>query len=501
MELAHADVLPRPPPLAHSPTHSHTTRTTRALRRQILRAQPANIYEFGARYFAELVEENAAALQAAQQAEMMMGQDGAGQSMFDMNNEELQEFIMDMFLRFDTDQSGYLDRKEFKQLMQSAELGLSKKEIRRVMSEADENDDGVLEYREFVPVMVEIVHGIKAKEAAAREAEMEADEAREAVEMHLLHGMPREELEQMMAGVFQAADADGSGILDRKEFAKCLKSAELGLSRKEINVLLSEVDLDGDGNISYAEFMPLCFNILVERFKDDVLAEAALQSSDALTQMLLEEFEAKERSSQGPDSDGVVLGKMPSSYVKSALTLLSNEMLGLSKLQITSIMSEAKRDDETKLVDYMVFAPTAARMIYSMIDLSSQALRVDAIAKISESEGAQLLHSLNGDTIKHVLKMAFEEADKDGNGTLDQMEIAEVLQALGAGELALKPGEINAMIAAVDANEDGKVTYAELVDFLFDVLTHLERENYIQEVAFSAELDRIEEAEAAAAAQ
>ena len=49
---------------------------------------------------------------------------------------------------------------------------------------------------------------------------------------------------------------------------------------------------DGDGNISYAEFMPLCFNILVERFKDDVLAEAALQSSDALTQMLLEEFEA-----------------------------------------------------------------------------------------------------------------------------------------------------------------------------------------------------------------
>jgi hypothetical protein len=32
------------------------------------------------------------------------------------------------------------------------------------------------------------------------------------------------------------------------------------------------------------------------------------------------------------------------------------------------------------------------------------------------------------------------------------------------------------------------------VDFLFEVLTHLERENYIQEVAFSAELDRLEEA-------
>jgi len=56
----------------------------------------------------------------------------------------------------------------------------------------------------------------------------------------MLHGMPRDELEAMMEGVFKAADGDGSGILDRKEFAKCLKSSELGLSRKEVNLLMSE---------------------------------------------------------------------------------------------------------------------------------------------------------------------------------------------------------------------------------------------------------------------
>lgn len=441
------------------------------------------------------MEENAAALAAAQMAEQQGGE--ASQSIFDMDNAELQDFIMEMFLRYDSDQSGYLDRREFKELLSNADLGLSKKEMRRIMSEADENDDGVLEYREFVPVMVEIVHGLKAKQVAAAEAEAEEEEAREAVEMHLLHGMPRDQLDELMAGVFHAADTDGSGVLDRKEFAKCLKSSELGLTRKEINLLLSTVDVDGDGKVSYAEFMPLCFNILVERFKDDVLAEAALQSPDALTQMLLEEFEAKERSMLGPEDEGVT-GKMKMSSVKSALTVLSNEMLGLSSLQITSVLSEAKVGDN-KMVDYMIFAPKAASMIYSMVDLSSQAMRVDAVAKLSETEGAQLLHSLNGDTIKHVLKTAFEEADKDGNGTLDAGEISDVLHALGAGELALKPGEINAMIAAVDENEDGKVTYGELVDFLFDVLTHLERENYIQEVAFSAELDRMEEEEAALA--
>jgi len=434
--------------------------------REILRAQPVNIYEFGARYFAELVEENAAALQAQQMDEA--GDMAGSRSIFDMDNEELQEFILDMFMRFDTDSSGYLDRKEFRKCMQSAELGLGKKEIRKIMSEADENDDGVLEYREFVPIMVEIVHGLKAKAEAAASQELAEEEAREAVEMHLLHGMPRDELEAMMEGIFKAADSDGSGILDRKEFAKCLKSAELGLTRKEINLLLSECDVDGDGNISYAEFMPLCFNILVERFKDEVLAEAALQSPDGLTQMLIEEFEHMEGSLGGEE----MTGKLTMSQLKKALTSLSNEMLGLSRLQVTTILSEAKEDDSGS-IDYTVFAPAAAQMIYTMVDLSSQALRVDAIAKMSEAEGAQLLHSLNGDTIKSVLHSAFKEADKDGNGTLDRTEVYDVLMALGTGELELKQAEISAMIAAVDADEDGKVTYSELVDFLFDVLTHL----------------------------
>ena len=80
-----------------------------------------------------------------------------------MSDEELNEFVMAQFMRYDADQNGYLDRNEFKAVLADAELGLTKKEARRVMQEADENDDGVLEYREFVPVMVEIIHGLQAR--------------------------------------------------------------------------------------------------------------------------------------------------------------------------------------------------------------------------------------------------------------------------------------------------------------------------------------------------
>ena len=281
-----------------------------------------------------------------------------------MTDDELSEFIMDQFMKYDTDGSGYLDRKEFKALLTGTEMGLSKKDARRLLSEADENDDGVLEYTEFVPIMTEIVSNMRAKEVAREMKEEEEDDAREQVQYHLLHGMPREELEEMMERIFSDADADGNGTLDRKEFSKCLHSAELGLTRKEINLLLSDVDVDDDGLVSYSEFAPLCFDILVERFKDDVLAEAALESADALTMALIEEFQRKETTIGGKDEP---LGKMHRNLVKQALVDLSAEFLGLSKLQITAIMSEATTIENDE-VDYEIFAPSAARMIYSMVD-------------------------------------------------------------------------------------------------------------------------------------
>ena len=40
------------------------------------------------------------------------------------------------------------------------------------------------------------------------------------------------------------ADVDGSGALSLNEFHKCIREAELGLTRKEINRLMQEVDAD-----------------------------------------------------------------------------------------------------------------------------------------------------------------------------------------------------------------------------------------------------------------
>eukprot|EP00239_Pterosperma_sp_CCMP1384_P001090 CAMPEP_0197856106 /NCGR_PEP_ID=MMETSP1438-20131217/27912_1 /TAXON_ID=1461541 /ORGANISM="Pterosperma sp., Strain CCMP1384" /LENGTH=454 /DNA_ID=CAMNT_0043471453 /DNA_START=104 /DNA_END=1468 /DNA_ORIENTATION=+ len=409
-------------------------------------------------------------------------------SIWEMDDAEIQDFCVELFMGYDVDSNGCLDRKEFKAAMRSSELGFNTKEIRAIMAEADENGDGLIEYKEFLPLMVQIIHSLKAKHEVAAAAQQAEEAMRKEMEMQLLHGISKEELEGMMASVFQSADTDGSGGLSKEEFRSCLKSAELGLTKKEINLLLSECDVDGDGNIVYSEFVPLCFDVLVERFKDQVMQNAALQSDDGLQQMILTEFQAMDKKGTG---------FLNNSQCKTALTKVSSEFIGLTQLQICSLLSNAAPNGEGN-IDYAKFSMVAAAMIWTMVDLDAQTKRVEAIQKMSQTAGAEFLHGHNEETVKAVLMAAFKDADADGNGTLEAGEIIHVLGTLGAGELSLTESEIQALIATVDSDGDGRLDYVELVNFMYDVLTHLNRENFIYDTAFDAMLSDLEKKEQAA---
>ena len=125
-----------------------------------LRPQPENIYEFGAQYFTDLVREREADALAEFEAE------NPTQSVFELDGNEMSEFILQLFMENDTDGNGLLDRFEFKEVLRSAELGLNAQDIRAVLAQADENDDGLIEYKEFLPLMVEIMTVIKIRDHA-----------------------------------------------------------------------------------------------------------------------------------------------------------------------------------------------------------------------------------------------------------------------------------------------------------------------------------------------
>jgi hypothetical protein len=188
-----------------------------------------------------------------------------------------------------------------------------------------------------------------------------------------------------------------------------------------------------------------------------------------------------------------LLGQLPFAMVKACLKVLSEEMLGLSKLQVSAVMSESRCDEthEDRMVEYTLFAPIAAAVIHSMVGLSSQKKRMDAIGAqqlVQTSEDrSSAVNSLLGDpdSVKTYINNALADADFENTGILDVKDVTQILRRFGDGELNLSANQINALVAAVDADDDGNVEYGELPEFLFEVLAHLERETYIQANAFS----------------
>ena len=61
--------------------------------------------------------------------------------------------IDEIFASFDVDGSGSLSTKEFRNAIRKFELGLTSKEIDRIMQRIDKNQDGLIDYREFFAVL------------------------------------------------------------------------------------------------------------------------------------------------------------------------------------------------------------------------------------------------------------------------------------------------------------------------------------------------------------
>ena len=394
-----------------------------------------------------------------------------------MTTDELASFAMDVFLRFDADQNGVLDVWEFKEVLKSTALNFNKEEIREIMAESDADGNGIIDYKEFLPIFVELVTSLKSAQETKQQRHEVEDETRTEVEALFIKGMTEEELTARMQQLFAQFDDDGNGTLDPEEFQRALNSADLGLSRKEINMLLGEADVNDDGCIEYDEFVPVAFRVLVDRARNKQLENEALSSEDGITALLVDEF-------RGADPTGT--GVMHVQDVKRCLKRLAEHAeLQLSRSQIVSIVADCEVNPDDGTVHYLRFAPVASGVIHGMIDFGAQKLRAEAVASLaSEDTNVGLMRGMSKEEVEHIMLAAFQAADVDRNGGLDREEMFVVLKSVGAEELGLELHQVTALMVTADEDGDGMVDYQELAHFIHDTLHQLAREDLVRDRAF-----------------
>jgi hypothetical protein len=70
------------------------------------------------------------------------------------------------------------------------------------------------------------------------------------------------QMESELIDMFKRADVDATGVLSANEFHAILQALDLGLSQYQMARLLAEADENEDGEISYAEFVPIGLRFL-----------------------------------------------------------------------------------------------------------------------------------------------------------------------------------------------------------------------------------------------
>eukprot|EP00567_Pseudictyota_dubia_P012031 CAMPEP_0197434162 /NCGR_PEP_ID=MMETSP1175-20131217/1931_1 /TAXON_ID=1003142 /ORGANISM="Triceratium dubium, Strain CCMP147" /LENGTH=152 /DNA_ID=CAMNT_0042962781 /DNA_START=114 /DNA_END=572 /DNA_ORIENTATION=+ len=143
----------------------------------------------------------------------------------DVSREEIEEYKA-AFSMFDKDGDGTIDTDELGAVFRSLGELATDEEIEDLVREVDTDGDGVIDFSEFLAMM--------SKQKLM--ADDEPDVAREA---------------------FNMFDKDGNGQITTDELRQMMKKLGESLTDKEIEMMIEEADVDGDGQINYEEFTKL----------------------------------------------------------------------------------------------------------------------------------------------------------------------------------------------------------------------------------------------------
>merc|ERR1712086_215758 len=128
-------------------------------------------------------------------------------------------------------------------------MGFTRKELNAMMHQVDVNGDDVISYNEFLPVALALCRDILAREIVAGKLPTQESEAAAFI-------MSR----------FEEEDVENSGFLPSERLLPILSSADLGLSRVQLNAIMSEARTDDQGFVQYADFAVLVTQMFVKIF-------------------------------------------------------------------------------------------------------------------------------------------------------------------------------------------------------------------------------------------
>jgi len=129
--------------------------------------------------------------------------------------------VRKIFSKFDKNGDGKISRSELKEMLSTLGSETTSEEVKRMMEELDQNGDGFIDLKEFA-------------------------------DFHCTE--PGKEDSTELRDAFDLYDLDKNGLISANELHAVLKKLGEKCSLNDCKKMISNVDVDGDGNVNFEEF-------------------------------------------------------------------------------------------------------------------------------------------------------------------------------------------------------------------------------------------------------
>ena len=138
--------------------------------------------------------------------------------------------LHEAFNIFDVDSDGSINSNKLIILMNSLKQYPSQKELEKILNEFNIDKNGQIYFNQFLKIMAKRLKNIKEDE------------------------------DRYLKNLFSNLDRNNNGLISIHEIRYIVTHSNENISEKDIETIMKEADTDGDGLISFEEFMTIMKN-------------------------------------------------------------------------------------------------------------------------------------------------------------------------------------------------------------------------------------------------